>query len=182
MLLEHPEAARLGGQRCRITVLFSDIRSYTTLSEKLSPEAVVEWLNEYFGAQVAVIFRHRGTVDKFIGDAVMAFWGAPLPEPEQERLAALCAAEMVATARRMAEDWQRRGGPPLAIGVGIATGDAVVGNVGSHQLRSYTAIGDTVNLASRLEGKTKGLEVRKLAEITVKGRAAAVRVYTFAEN
>lgn len=197
LLLEHPEAVRLGGERRRISVLFSDIRSYTTLSENLSPEAVVGWLNEYFAAQVSVILAHRGTVDKFIGDAVMAFWGAPLQQPDQERLAARCAAEMVRTARAMAEDWRRRGGPPLAIGVGIATGDAVVGNVGAPQLRAYTAIGDTVNLASRLEGKTKELgvavvldeataagsrlDVREVAEITVKGRAAAVRVFTLTE-
>jgi adenylate cyclase len=194
VLLEHPEAAWLGGERRRITVLFSDIRSYTTLSEKLAPEEVVGWLNEYFSEQVAVIHAHRGTVDKFIGDAVMAFWGAPLPEAEQERLAATCAAEMIRTSRRLAGEWRERGGPPLAIGVGIATGDAVVGNVGSEQLRAYTAIGDTVNLASRLEGKTKdlgvpvvldevtalacGLPVRSVGEVTVKGRTAVVRVFT----
>jgi adenylate cyclase len=194
VLLEHPEAAQLGGERRRITVLFSDIRSYTTLSEKLTPEEVVGWLNEYFSEQVAVIHAHRGTVDKFIGDAVMAFWGAPLPEAEQEKLAATCAAEMIRTSRRLAGEWRERGGPPLAIGVGIATGDAVVGNVGSEQLQAYTAIGDTVNLASRLEGKTKdlgvpvvldeatalacGLAVRSVGEVTVKGRAAAVRVCT----
>ena len=197
VLLHHPEAARLGGERRRITVLFSDIRSYTTLSEKLPPEEVVGWLNEYFTEQVAVIHAHRGTVDKFIGDAVMAFWGAPLPEAEQERLAASCAAEMIRTSRRLAGDWRERGGPPLAIGVGIATGDAVVGNVGAEQLRAYTAIGDTVNLASRLEGTTKelavpvvldeatasacGLPLRSVGEVTVKGRAAAVRVFTLSE-
>lgn len=197
LLLEHPEGVRLGGERRRLAVLFSDIRSYTTLSEKLPPEAVVSWLNEYFAAQVGVILAHRGTIDKFIGDAVMAFWGAPLPQPDQERLAARCAAEMVRTAQTMAQDWQRRGGPPLAIGVGVATGEAVVGNVGAPELCSYTAIGDTVNLASRLEGKTKelgvpvvldeatargsGLAVRDVGEITVKGRAAAVRVFALAE-
>ena len=194
VLLHHPEAAHLGGERRRITVLFSDIRSYTTLSERMAPEEVVGWLNEYFSAQVAVIHAHRGTVDKFIGDAVMAFWGAPLAQDGQERLAASCGAEMVRTARRLAEQWRQRSGPALAIGVGIATGDAVVGNVGSEELRAYTAIGDTVNLASRLEGRTKdlgvpvvldegtaracGLGVRKVGEITVKGRAAEVRVYT----
>jgi len=193
VLLEHPEAARLGGERRRITVLFSDIRSYTTLSEKLPPEEVVGWLNEYFSEQVAVIHAHRGTVDKFIGDAVMAFWGAPLPEAEQEQLAVTCAEEMIRTSRRLAGEWRERGGPPLAIGVGIATGDAVVGNVGAEQLRAYTAIGDTVNLASRLEGKTKdlavpvvldettasacGLRVRAVGEVMVKGRAAAVKVF-----
>jgi adenylate cyclase len=193
VLLEHPEAARLGGERRRITVLFSDIRSYTTLSEKMPPEEVVGWLNEYFSEQVAVIHTHRGTVDKFIGDAVMAFWGAPLPEAEQERLAAACAEEMIRTSRRLAGEWHERGGPPLAIGVGIATGDAVVGNVGAEQLRAYTAIGDTVNLASRLEGKTKelavpvvldeatasacGRPVREVGEVTVKGRTAAVKVF-----
>jgi adenylate cyclase len=197
VLLEHPEAAHLGGERRRITVLFSDIRSYTTLSEKLPPEEVVGWLNEYFSEQVTVIHSHRGTVDKFIGDAVMAFWGAPLPEAEQEHLAASCAAEMIRISRRLAGEWRERGGPPLAIGVGIATGDAVVGNVGSEQLRAYTAIGDTVNLASRLEGKTKdlavpvvldeatalvcGLPVRSVGEVTVKGRAAAVRVFALSD-
>jgi adenylate cyclase len=136
-------------------------------------------------------------VDKFIGDAVMAFWGAPLPEAEQEHLAASCAAEMIRISRRLAGEWRERGGPPLAIGVGIATGDAVVGNVGSEQLRAYTAIGDTVNLASRLEGKTKdlavpvvldeatalvcGLPVRSVGEVTVKGRAAAVRVFALSD-
>jgi adenylate cyclase len=197
VLLEHPAAARLGGERRRITVLFSDIRSYTTLSETMPPEEVVGWLNEYFSEQVTVIHTHRGTLDKFIGDAVMAFWGAPLPDAEQERLAARCAEEMIRTSRRLAGEWRERGGPPLAIGVGIATGDAVVGNVGAEQLRAYTAIGDTVNLASRLEGKTKdlavpvvldeataqacGLPVRAVGEVTVKGRAAAVRVFTLSE-
>jgi adenylate cyclase len=197
VLLNHPEAARLGGERRRITVLFSDIRAYTTLSEKMPPEEVVGWLNEYFSEQVAVIHAHRGTVDKFIGDAVMAFWGAPLPEADQERLAATCATEMIRTSRHLAGQWRERGGPPLAIGVGLATGDAVVGNVGAEQLRVYTAIGDTVNLASRLEGKTKelavpvvldeatasacGLPVRSVGEITVKGRAAAVRVFALSD-
>lgn len=197
VLLERPGAAHLGGERRRITILFSDIRSYTTMSEGLSPEAVVSWLNEYFTAQVAVIKEHRGTVDKFIGDAVMAFWGAPLAQLEQERMAATCAAAMLRTAGAMAEDWRSRSGPPLAIGIGLATGDAVVGDVGAEQLRNYTAIGDTVNLASRLEGKTKelgvgvvldeatalgsGLPVVHLAEILVKGRSQAVRVYTLQE-
>jgi adenylate cyclase len=196
-LLAHPDAIRLGGERRQLTVLFSDIRSYTTLSEGLPPEEIVGWLNEYFTAQVDVIRAHRGTVDKFIGDAVMAFWGAPLAQPEQERMAASCAGEMIRTARRLAASWRERGGPPLAIGVGLATGAAVVGNVGAEQLRGYTAIGDTVNLASRLEGKTKelgvpvvldeatalasGLAVRAVGEITVKGRSAAVRVYALAD-
>jgi adenylate cyclase len=196
-LLAHPDAIRLGGERRRLTVLFSDIRSFTAISEGLPPEDLVGWLNEYFTHQVDVIRAHRGTVDKFIGDAVMAFWGAPLPEEEQERMAATCAAEMIRSARRLAASWRERGGPPLAIGVGLATGDAVVGNVGAEQLRGYTAIGDTVNLASRLEGKTKelgtpvvldeatatasGLAVRAVGEITVKGRSAAVRVYALSE-
>lgn len=146
-----------GAKSREVTLLFSDIRGFTTLSESRTPEQVVEILNRYFTLQVDVVFRHGGTVDKFIGDCIMAFWGAPLPDPDQARNAVAAALEM----SRVLLEFRKGLGPDLAevfdIGVGIHTGPAVVGFMGSANKLDYTAIGDTVNLASRIEGQTKGV-------------------------
>lgn len=186
-------ALTLKSESRQITVLFSDIRGFTTLSEQRSAEEVVELLNNYFSRQVKVIFRHGGTMDKFIGDAIMAFWGAPVADEDQ-------AVHAVAAALEMADELQRfrdelgEGVEGFDIGIGIHSGPGVVGFVGAENRLEYTAIGDTVNLASRIEGQTKGVARILVSEETmrlcngefdfadhgsykVKGRAAEVRLF-----
>lgn len=197
LLADEGHDLKLGGQRVPLTILFSDIRGFTSLSEKLSAEAVVSMLNEYLGAMTEIVFRHGGTLDKFIGDAVMAFWGAPLPVADHARRAAECALEMIAELERLNRRWNAEGQTSeLRIGIGINTGEAVVGNIGSlrHKL-DYTAIGDAVNLASRLEGLNKdmgttiiisdatlaaldgGYLTAPLPEVRVKGKEQATVVH-----
>lgn len=160
----------ISGQACEITVLFSDIRGFTTLSETRSPAEIVALLNNYFSLQVAVIFRHGGTLDKFIGDAIMAFWGAPGEDTDHARHAIAAALEM---AERLEEFKRHMGelGSSFDVGIGIHSGPAVVGFIGSEQRQDYTAIGDTVNLASRIEGETKGVS-RILVSAETMGRCA----------
>ncbi len=145
---------KLGGSKKNITVMFSDIRGFTSISEALGPEKLVELLNGYLTAVTEVILKRRGVVDKYIGDAVMAFWGAPLEEKNHAYLACVSALEMSAAAETFSGA-QGEGTPPIKTGYGINTGDVIVGNMGSHQRFDYTAIGDAVNLASRLEGLNK---------------------------
>ena len=144
----------LDGRAHEITVLFSDIRGFTTLSERHEPAVIVGLLNDYFSRQVEVIFRHGGTLDKFIGDAIMAFWGAPTPDPDQAAHAIAAALEMIDELERFKREIGELG-EGFDIGIGLHTGPAIVGFIGSEQRQDYTAIGDTVNLASRIEGLTK---------------------------
>lgn len=149
-------ALRTEPRSSQITVLFSDIRGFTTLSETRTPEEIVSILNRYFSRQVAVIWRHGGTVDKFIGDCIMAFWGAPVADPQQAEHAVAAALEM----SEVVDQFRRELGEVGAqfdIGIGIHTGSAVVGFMGAEGKLDYTAIGDTVNLGSRIEGQTKGV-------------------------
>ncbi len=148
--------ATLTGQKREITVLFSDIRGFTTLSEQKTPQQVVDLLNRYFSLQVEVIFRHGGTLDKYIGDAIMAFWGAPTDQPDHARRALDAAREMEQTLLKFREELGPDG-EHFDVGIGINSGEAVVGFIGSPEHRQdYTVIGDTVNTASRIEGATKG--------------------------
>ncbi|HZW26550.1 MAG TPA: adenylate/guanylate cyclase domain-containing protein [Gallionella sp.] len=154
-LIAHGGLNRAGESR-QITVLFSDIRGFTTLSERHTPQQVVELLNRYFSLQVEVIFRHGGSLDKFIGDAIMAFWGAPLDDEQHARHAVEAALEMAEVLQRFRQELGHDD-IEFDVGIGIHSGPAVVGLIGSEQRREYTAIGDTVNLASRIEGLTKGV-------------------------
>lgn len=154
-LVAHGGLSRAGESR-QITILFSDIRGFTTLSEKRTPQQVVDLLNRYFTLQVEVVFRHGGSLDKFIGDAIMAFWGAPLDDPDHARHAVEAAIEMGRVLQRFKKELGEEDAN-FDVGIGIHTGPAVVGLIGSEQRREYTAIGDTVNLGSRIEGLTKGV-------------------------
>lgn len=198
-LLAQPEMPRLGGQASEITVLFSDIRNFTTLSERLRPEEVVEILNRWFEAACTVLREEGGSIDKFVGDAVMAEFGMPLAQPDHARRAVRAALRLAALAAELKAWMSRRFAdrdlPEFAIGIGLHSGMAVVGNIGSSQRMEYTAIGDTVNLASRLEGVTKtlgcvvaasratvervgdGLETGRSEILKVKGRDEAVEVF-----
>jgi len=203
-LLESHQLPPLGGERKEITVLFSDIRSFTTISESTPPDLLVEWLNDYFSLLVTVIFRHQGTFDKFIGDAVMAYWGAPTPQADHAERAVRCAREMVIELKKWNADRAARGLPPLNNGVGIHSGPAVVGEMGAvvegRRQVNFTCLGDTVNTASRVEGLTKGfgrsilftegtarllppdLAVEALGSTEVKGKHDSVTIFSLKED
>ncbi len=170
-ILESGQPPAPGGSLATVTILFSDIRNFTTLSEKLSPQEVVELLNAYFSKVCDIILAHGGMIDKFIGDAVMAVFGAPLADPRHARQALATALGMIDASREF-EGWMRQRFPQLGdwdfrIGVGLHAGPAVVGNIGSRQRLDFTVIGDTVNTASRLEGFTKVMGAPVVASRTV---------------
>lgn len=195
LVSDHPERLQLGGEKRDLTVFFSDIRSFTSISEKLSPEELVELLNEYLGEMTDIIFEHDGMLDKYIGDAVMAVWGAPLDQPDHAKRACLATIEMVRRLAELNRRWEERGWPRLEIGCGLNSGPMVFGNMGSEQHLALTVMGDNVNLGSRLEGtnKTYGTHIiasestvvaagdavvaRELDLIRVKGREEAVRMF-----
>lgn len=190
----NPEHYSMEGKSCELTVLFCDLRGFTSIAERLEPRLVTQLLGEFLTAMTAVIGRHRGTVDKYIGDAVMAFWGAPVANPDHASAAVETALEMQREMLRLSESLAARGLPALEMGVGIATGQVIVGDFGSSVRKAYTAIGDSVNLASRLEGLTRrygvgivvgeatrlavsGFAWRELDRVRVKGKGTAVTIY-----
>lgn len=154
-LLEHPEKVQLGGERRHLTLFFSDLAGFTTLSEGLAPERLVQLLNAYLTVMTDIILDEQGTVDKFEGDAIMAFWGAPLPQADHALRACRAALRQQAALADLNRQFTAQGWPSLACRIGLHTGEAVVGNLGSRKRFDYTVIGDTVNLASRLEGLNK---------------------------
>jgi len=195
LVSEHPEMLKLGGDKRDLTVMFADIRGFTTLSEGLESEAVVELVNEFLDPMTDVIFAREGTLDKYIGDAIMAVWGAPISQTDHAARACQAALGMMQRVPELSKEWAQRGLPPLRIGIGLNTGPMVVGNMGSARRLSYTVIGDNVNLASRLEGLNKmygsGIIVsestfhaaahvvvaRELDLVRVKGKKLPVRIF-----
>jgi adenylate cyclase len=204
-ILEHvlaqPGAETVGGGRREMTVLFADLVGFTSLSERLTPSLMVTLLNRHFGLQAAAVQEHHGVVDKFVGDSIMAFWGAPFVKPEEHAVLACRAAQAQLVAldtlcRELPEiTGLRRDVPTLELRIGICTGEVVVGNIGSENTRSYTVIGDTVNLTSRLEranrvygtqillGETTAkaisqeFETREIDIISVKGKTETTRIF-----
>ncbi len=154
-ILKHPQLLRLGGERRELTILFSDIRGFTSLSETMEPEVLVGLLHEFLNPMSEIIVTHGGTIDKYIGDAIMALFGAPLSRPDHPVMACRTALAMMAKLKALNEEWESVGRPVMRIGLGLNSGDVAVGNMGSDRLFNYTAIGDNVNLASRLEGLNK---------------------------
>jgi adenylate cyclase len=147
-----PDAVKLGGDKRRVAVLFSDIRGFTALSETMNPDTMATLLTEYFTEMVECVFRHAGTLDKFIGDSVMAQWGAPIGEPDDCDRAMSAALDMLTELERLNTRWRAEGRPTLEIGIGLNVGDVFAGNIGSDRRLEYTVIGDPVNVASRLCG------------------------------
>ncbi len=194
-LVANPSLARLGGNRREMTVLFSDIRGFTAVSEHAQPEAIVGMLNEYFTRMVEIVFAHHGTLDKFVGDMVMALFGAPLDDPRHADHAVEAALDMVDALAVLNARWQAEGRPALDIGIGINTGPMIAGNIGSNAIMSYTVIGDAVNLGSRLESLNKqygtriiiseatrkqlscACEIRPLGDVVVKGKTEPVAIF-----
>ena len=154
-LIKTPKALSLSGQEKILTIMFLDIRGFTTLSEKMNPQQLGRFMNQFLTAMSEKIMENGGTVDKFIGDAVMAFWGAPKSDPDHAEHAVQTALEFKDVLGNLALTWQEKGLSGISIGVGINTGTVSVGNFGSLQRFDYTAMGDNVNLASRLEGANK---------------------------
>ncbi len=203
-LIKNPELAKLGGSRREVTVLFSDITGFTKFSEDHAPEFVVEMLNEYLTAMTDIVFHWEGTLDKFIGDAIVAFWGAPLEQDDHAERAVRCALHMIKKLDELKQKWVSEGKTPLSVGIGLNTGEVLVGNIGAEGKKmDYTVIGDHVNLGSRVESLTRKYDsnilmtelplgkIRELVDanrighvsisgvgnVVVKGRKGAVKIY-----
>jgi adenylate cyclase len=194
-MLKDPTKLKLGGDKKDLSVLFSDIRGFTTISEKLSPEELVHLLNEYLTAMTDVVFKYDGMLDKYMGDAIMAVFGAPLDQPDHASRACQTALDMLSELHRLQKKWLAEGKPVLNIGIGINSGDMVVGNMGSQMRFDYTVMGDMVNLGSRLEGINKeygsniicseftytvvkdSMCCRELDWVRVKGKKLPVKIY-----
>jgi adenylate cyclase len=184
---------RLGGTKRQAVLLFADIRGFTALSEELSPDEIASLLNEYFTEMVEIIFEHGGALDKFMGDSIMAIWGAPLTRPDDSDRAARAAIAMQRALGHLNEEWVRQGRRPLAVGMGLHAGEVFAGNIGSDRRLEYTVIGDAVNTAARLcseagpgeiligQALYEALEapprVTPLPPLQLKGKAQAVAVY-----
>ncbi|MDP1689842.1 MAG: adenylate/guanylate cyclase domain-containing protein [bacterium] len=198
LILKNPSAVLLGGEEREVTVLFSDIRGFTSLSEATTPRELVSVLNRYFTLMTNEVFKHQGVLDKYIGDAIMAFWGAPIADPRQADHALDAAFAMIERLKEFNEELVREGKPTIDIGIGLYTGPVIVGNIGAESRFDYTVIGDTVNTASRLEGVNKEYKTHiivgestkqkltgsyalsHLGEVKVKGKEKGIEIYTAA--
>lgn len=192
-LLEHPEGLRLGGEKRRITVLFADLRSFTTMAEKLPPEKVVTLINGFLAVMSEVIMDFGGTIDEFLGDAILVLFGAPVQREDHARAAVACAVQMQQAMEEVNRKNREMGLPEIEMGIGISTGEVVVGNIGSERRAKYGVVGHTVNLAARIQSQTRGgqiliaattleeakgdIHVAGETEVTLKGVPDPVRLY-----
>ncbi|MFP4397967.1 MAG: adenylate/guanylate cyclase domain-containing protein, partial [Desulfonatronovibrio sp.] len=194
-VIKNPDLLKLGGEKKNLTILFSDIRSFTSISESMSPPELVKFMNEYLTAMTDVVLKNHGTLDKYMGDAIMAFFGAPEDMPDHAMTAQRTAIEMLERLYECRENWCFPGIDRVEIGVGLSSGEVIVGNMGSENRFDYTVMGDQVNLASRLEGLTKeyGVKIlvseftrqqsgeelayREIDLVRVKGKQKPVAVY-----
>ena len=194
-VLADPSNIELGGKKVEMTVMFSDVRGFTTISEKLDPRALSSLLNSYLTPMTNLVFKHKGTLDKYMGDAIMSFWGAPIHFPDHAVHACRCALAMLVKLKELQADYRAKGLPEIDIGIGLNSGDMSVGNMGSDTVRSYTVMGDAVNLASRLEGINKqygtriiiseftykavkdSFVTREVDWVRVKGKTEPVRIF-----
>jgi adenylate cyclase len=192
-ILKDPEHLVLTGERREVTVLFCDVRGFTPLSERLSPEEVVLLLNDFYTLMIETTFKNDGTLDKFLGDAVMAIFGAPIAHPDHSLRAVRTALAMREGIVELNQRREKVGKEPISVGIGVSAGEAVAGTVGTEDRMEYTVIGDTVNLAARLESNAKvgqilishrtyekvreAVAVRPLGPLKVKGKEEEVEVY-----
>jgi adenylate cyclase len=194
-VLEHLDSINLAGEKRELTIFFSDVRNFTTLTEKSDPAELIALLNEYLAAMTEIVFAHDGIVDKFIGDGILAYWGAFTPGKNHAELAARAALAMMARLEQLNVKWEAEGREQLAIGVGLNTGDVIFGNVGSGKKIEFTVIGDPVNLAARLESLNKEYKtsiiiseqtlarldgiarVRPLGGVKVKGKTVETQIF-----
>ena len=197
-ILKEPDKLKLGGQRREVTVLFSDIRSFTSLAERIAPTALSQFLQEYFNEMADAVFATDGIVDKYIGDSIMAFWGAPIEQIDQADRAVKTALDMMGRISKFKDKWAKNGYSQVDIGIGINLGVAAIGNFGSAKRFDYTVIGDTVNAASRLESLNKDyhsnilisdsvrsqltiqVAMQDMGEVQIRGKGKAVRVFQVA--
>lgn len=199
MVLDDPSRLTVGGERKDMTILFSDLRGFTTISEGMDPKTLAQFLNEYLSEMTDIVFENKGTLDKYIGDAIMAFWGAPLKQEDHAALATRAAVQMIEKLKKIAPDFKKRYNVDVGMGIGINSGVVSVGNMGSKKIFEYTVIGDHVNLASRLEGLNRlygtdiltskntiealtdaqrsALSYRVIDSVKVKGKKQAVDLY-----
>jgi len=195
-MLKHPEKLKLGGDRKELSILFSDIRGFTTIAEGMSPEELVHLLNEYLTVMTDIVFKYDGTLDKYMGDAIMAIYGAPLDLPDHASKACRSALEMMRELEKLNKKWLAEGKKPMDIGIGINTGPMMVGNMGSEQRFDFTVMGDSVNLGSRLEGANKNYKTNviiseytyekvkgeflcmELDSVRVQGKREPVKIYS----
>ncbi len=194
-VVQNIDDVKLGGKKATVTVLFSDIRGFTSMSENMTAEEVSVILNEYFSEMEPIISKYNGVINKFIGDAVMAIFGEPIQDINHAQNAVKCAYEMLKKVEQLREKWLLEGKPKIEIGIGINTGEAFVGNIGSEKRLEYTVIGDTVNIASRIEGYNKVyktnllissstythvsdiVDVIKIADVTIRGKSKKMDIY-----
>ena len=194
-VVQNIDSIKLGGKRAEVTVLFADIRGFTSISEQLSPVEVTKILNEYFSELVPIIEQYNGILNKFMGDAILAIFGEPIKNENHPINAVKCANKMLKKVRLLQEKWLNEGKPKIEIGIGIATGDVFIGNIGSEERLEYTVIGDTVNTASRIENYNKVyrtnfliseetylkvqkyVDVIKIREVSIRGKAKKINIY-----
>ena len=193
--MDNLDSFRFDGQKRKLTVFFSDVRSFTTLTEKSDPVRLLKQLNEYLAAMTDIIFQYDGIVDKFIGDGIMAHWGAFTPDRPNAALAARAALDMMIKLGELNRHWEATGFPTLDIGIGLNTAEVIFGNVGAAKKQDFTAIGDGVNLAARLESENKvfkthiiisestlhelgdAAQVNPLGSVVVKGKTVGVQIF-----